>query len=172
MDNRVQLGQVRTGFFRSAHVRVANHLHEGNSGTVHVDQAMGVIVFITNVLELGNILFQVDSFHADRSILAVGGDVQLAVQGQWQIKLRYLVPFHQVRVGVVLAVKFGQFGYFTTQGQAGHDSELNGLFVDDRQGSRQTEAYGTNAGVCGCSLVIGPAGAKHLALGPQLDVYL
>ena len=168
----MQLGQVGTGLFGSAHVRVAHHLHERHSRSVHIDQAVGIVISAVNVLKFGHVLFQVHPFHTHGTVLTIGGDFQSAVHSQRHIVLGYLITLHQVGVGVVLAVELCQTGNLAAQGQAHHDGVFHGLFVYHRQRARQSQAHRANSAVHGRIVIIGPARAKHLALGLELDVDL
>ena len=175
LDHGMERGEVLAGLFGRTQVGLADNLHERHAGTVHVDQrvALGVV---REVLHFGNVLFQMHTFHADGSpaVLQVGIalDLQMTVQGQWQVVLGDLVSLHQVRVRVVLPVKLGELRYMALESQAGHYGVFHRAPVDDGQGAGQTQAHRAGAGVGFGGLVIGGTPAEHLAASVQLDVYL
>ena len=121
-------------------------------------------------MQLGNILFQVHPFNPDFSLPLTGVNDQAALQCQGQVVLRNLVAFHQVRVGVVLAVELGVFRDAAAQGEPCHHGVFHGLLVDHGKCAWEPQAHRTHPLVRRGRLVVGPAGTKHFALGLELDV--
>ena len=121
--------------------------------------------------ELGYVLFHVDALDADAAPLSIDRDLQVAVGAEREVVLRNLVPLHQIGVGVVLAVEFAVLGDAAVQSESNHDDRLDGLAVYDGQGARQPEANGTDPRVGLGVLVVGRAGAVHLAAGAQLSMH-
>ena len=105
-----------------------------------------------------------------RGRCAVDLNVEVTVDAQRQVVLGYLVPLHEVGIGVVLAVELGVFGDFAVQRQAGADGVVHGFAVDDRQHAGHAEADGADVGVGPGVGVVGGAAAEHLAAGAELDV--
>ena len=86
--------------------------------------------------------------------------------------MRNLVGFGQVRIEVVLAVKFGVRIYLAVQREAGQNGPLNGLLVGDRQSTRMPETNGADGRVwlfVQLFVQIRTA-AEHFAFGIELDV--
>ena len=90
--------------------------------------------------QFASIFFHVDPGDADSFGFTAYFDVQIAVFADRQIILRGLEIFRQVRVIVVLAVKFAVMRNFAVQCQSGADRKFQHFFVQYRQHAWQTEA--------------------------------
>ena len=121
--------------------------------------------------QLGDVLLHVDALDAHAAAFAVHTHIEIAAGAEREVVLGYLVPFHQVRVGVVLAVELAVRCDAAVQRQPDHDDGADGLAVDDGQRAGQPETHRTYAGVGLGVLVVGGACAVHLAVGSQLRVH-
>ena len=97
--------------------------------------------------QLGYILLQVDAGDADPPCSAVNLDGHPAVLGDGLVVLGDLVPFHEIGIGVVLAIELGVLGDGAVQGQAGHHHEFYRLSVDDRKHTGHTQADWADHGI-------------------------
>ena len=69
--------------------------------------------------------------------------------------------FHQVGIGIILAVEFGVLWNGTVEGQSGHDRIGNGLLVNDRQDTGHTHTDRANMCVWSSIRVVSATGAEH-----------
>ena len=87
------------------------------------------------------------------------------------VVLGYLNALAHVGVEVGLPGEPGGVGHFASEHLGELDSADQDLPVEDRPGSRHTEAGGAHVGV-GCRSIGGGAGAEHLRFGGELHVDL
>ena len=111
--------------------------------------------------QLAGVLFNMDAQDADASAV---GQLDIAVLTQRLVILRDLVRLRKVGVAVVLAVHLRDLGDLTMGRQTRHDSELDDLFVQLRQGTGQADTYRTAVSVR-LAAERGGAGAEYLGLG-------
>ena len=98
-------------------------------------------------------------------------DFNEAVLGQRLVVLRNLVALGQVGIEVILAGKDRSLVDAAVQRHGREHRELHRFAVQHGQGSRQSQAHGTNVGV-GRIAEMSRAGAENLGRGQELDVYL
>jgi hypothetical protein len=110
-----------------------------------------------------------DLHSEDRAVLEL--DVEEAAGVDGLVVLGGLEVLGHVRVEVVLPGEAGPWRDLAVEGEPDPDGRLDGLLVDDRQGTRQAEADRADLGV-GLGPEAGRAAAEHLRRGVELDVYL
>jgi hypothetical protein len=77
-----------------------------------------------------------DSLEADSSFDIADEEVNVTSLADRLIELRYLVPFREIGIEVVLARKAIKAADFAVRRDSKHDSELYGAFVRNRERSR------------------------------------
>ena len=190
-------GKVLPCLIGRPHIGLADYLHQRDPGAIYVYEAvpasMGALVrdggpgrcwtgvdSVPDVLELCHVLFQMDPGYSNPaawlrpgpSRVAVRVYIQVARGGDGSVVLGDLVALHEVGVRVVLPVKLRVRGDGAAQRQACHDGVLYRRSVDHRQHPGHTETDGAHQAVGLGVLVVGAAGAEHLAFGEELDVDL
>ena len=120
----------------------------GDAGAVDVDQGEFFAGGAGAVEQAGGVFFEVDAGDADAlPAEVVGFDVEPAPFGEGHVVLGDLVALHEVGVGVVLAVEFGEAGDGHVEGEGGADGPFDGGAVDHGEGAGQAEAEGADVGV-------------------------
>ena len=117
--------------------------------------------------QLAGIFFHMDPGDADPFGFAAHFDIQITAFADRQVILRGLEVFRQVRIIVVLAVKFAVSGNFAIQSQAGTNRKLQHFFVQHRQYAGQSEADRADVRVL-VAAEFGGAAAEYLGRGFQL----
>jgi hypothetical protein len=125
-ENLTQLLHVEARLQWAAHIWLADNLHQGGAGTVDIHQAIALVV-----QQARRILLQVDAGNADAPLLALIFNSEITVPAERNIILRDLITFHQVRIRIVLAIKFGVFGDGAVEGKGRHNGVGYRLLVDD-----------------------------------------
>jgi len=166
-EDGAQSLQIGHGLLRTAHVRLGDDLYKRHAGPVEIHEACvlggGMDVF-------PGILFHVDTGDADALLLAVHGDVHMAVLADGLLELGNLIALGQIRVEVVLTGKDRHRVDGAVGGQAHLGGELHDLGVQDRQHARHPRTDRTDVGV-GIVAEMGGTAAEDLALGFQLGVH-
>ena len=98
-------------------------------------------------------------------------DGQPARGAEGQVELGYLVPFGQVRVGIVLAIELAKGGDLAIQRHAREDGGLDGRLVDDRQDAGHAQANRAGVRVRWRRRIVRRAAAEHLGCRDDLGVY-
>src|SRR5262249_23242599 len=150
-----QFGHVRPGHGRGqaagAVDRLGDDLDQRDPGPVVVDQrVVGAVDPPGRAADgqgLAGVLFQVHALDADRELLAVHFDLELAVGTQRLVVLRDLEILRHVGVEVVLPREPAPGGDRAVQRQADLDRVLDRGLVDHRQRAGQAEAYWADRGV-------------------------
>jgi hypothetical protein len=106
----------------------------------------------------------VDAGDADIPALAVNLDSEMAVEADGHFILGNLVAFHEVGIGIVLAVELGVFGDRAVQSQSGHHGIFYSLLVDNGQDAGHTQADRAYVRIGRRAGVVRGAAAVHLAL--------
>ena len=101
-DNGPQGPEIGAGLLGRAQVRFADDLHQRGTGAVEVHEADGPVVGMD---QLAGVLLHVDAGQADAPVLALHIDVHVAVDGDGQLVLGYLIPFWQIGIKIILAGK-------------------------------------------------------------------
>ena len=123
------------------------------------------------VHQLACVLLQVDPVDADHLVLPVHPDVHMAVQTHGTWHLGDLVRLGQIRVEIVLSVEFAVLVDLAVHGIACLDDVFHRLPVQNGQGTGQSGAYRTAAGI-GLAAEFRRTGAEHLGFGQKLGVDL
>ena len=171
-QDRPKLQAVGGGLLGRVEIRLAHDLHQRHARPVDVDQARRNPVRAGHVGELGGVLLEVDTGDADPLGRTADRDLDRPVHTQRQVVLRDLIPLHEVGIGVVLAIEFGVVRDLAVERKPGHDREVDGLAVDDRQHAGHAQADGTDVRVGRRAGVVGAGPAEHLASGAELHVRL
>ena len=144
--------------------------HQRGAGAVEVDQAVALARRARAVHELGRILFQVDPGDADLLPFPVDLQLEPPAGRDRDVVLGNLVALDEVRVGVVLTVELGMLVDRAAEGQARQDRRLHRGLVDHRQHPGHAHAHRADARVGPGRLIVGGAGAEHLAASEHLRV--
>ena len=121
--------------------------------------------------QLTGILLHVNTGDAD-TLRPVGGiDIHIAMLTDGQVKLRGLEVLRQIRIVVVLAVKFAEMVDFAIHSETGLDGKLNDPTVYYRQNAGQSEADRADMGIL-FGTEAGSAAAENFRIGFQLAVNL
>ena len=96
--------------------------------------------------------------------------MDFSIGAKWQIVLGDLVIFGHVRIEVVFAVEFAEFGNGASGEQTGFDRGVDRLFIGDGQDAGIAHADGADVGVGFGTEFIG-TGAEHFAGTANLGVY-
>ena len=188
-DDVADRRHVRLRKFRRVAFRTRDHLRddldERDARTVVVDERILCAVDAagrpTHVRELAGVLLHVGPLDLDAEGLATGQfHLDDPVVRDGFVVLADLVVLGEVGVEVVLAREPARRRDLTAQREAEADRVPDGLFVDDRERSRQAEAHGRDHGVrllraTGC--LVRRRGRvrrrrEHLRLRVELDVDL
>ena len=105
------------------------------------------------------------------SYFSAVAEFYIAVFAQRHIILRYLISLWQVGIAVVLSVHFGYLRYLAVGGKSRSYGIFHYPFVESRQSSGQSYAYGTAVGIRLAAEFCG-AGAEYLSVGGKLNVGL
>ena len=121
--------------------------------------------------EFSRVLLHVDARQANPFLPRRRIDVNPAVLGDGQIVLGGLKILRQIRIVIILSVKFAVLVDRAVRRKPRLDRELYDAAVDDRQDARQAETDGTDMrvlrGAEGCG-----AAAENLRVGLELAVNL
>ena len=121
--------------------------------------------------ETCGILFQVNAGNTNLPRLTITLDCEVAIFAERYIILRDLIAFHQVRVGIVLAVELRVGRDVAVKGKSRHDGIGYGLPVDDRQDARHAHTNRAYVGIGGSIGIACAARTKHFTFCQELRVY-
>ncbi|SLC92802.1 Uncharacterised protein [Mycobacteroides abscessus subsp. massiliense] len=151
-------------------------LDQRHTGTVVVEQRLGgagdPARLATDVGQLAGVLFHVRTLdmHPPRGAV-FQRNIEVAVERDRLVVLGDLIVLRLIRVEIVLAGEPAPGSDLAVQRQTDPDGRFDGLFVDDRQRARQTQADGANLGI-GFRTEGGRATTEHLGGRGQFDVNL
>lgn len=166
-----EFDEVGAGFVGAAEVGFGDDFHEWDAGAVDVDEGVALAGFVVAVEESCGVFFEVDAGDADASLAkVVGVDVEPALLAEGHVVLGDLVALHEVWVGVVFAVEFGECGDGHVEGESGADGPVDGGLVDDGEGAGHAQAERADEGVGVGVGVVGGAVAEHFGVGAELAV--
>ena len=94
-----------------------------------------------------SVFLHVSTLDLDAKGLAIGLDVEPAVIANWFVVLGGLIILRHVRVEVVLPGHAAPLGNVTVESQTNPNGRFDGMTVDGRHGSGQTQANRANIGI-------------------------
>ena len=154
-------------FLGGTDIRLGDDFQQRRAGTVEVDAAHAVEVFVQ---ALAGVFLQVRAGDADALLGAVfQGNVEEALADDGVVHLAGLVALGQVRVEVVLTGKDVLAGDFGVNRQAEFAGHAHGFGVEHRQGAGHAEVDQAGLGV-GLGAEGDGAGREDLRLGAELGV--
>ncbi len=170
-EDLLEAGEVLVGLVGGADVGLGDDLDQRRAAAVEVDVGARGGVGEAVVEALAGVLFHVQAGDADALVLPFGasGTSIQPCSARGLSNWRDLVALGQIGIEVVFAGEDGAFADLAVEGERGQDGELDGLLVEDGQGSGQAEADGADVGVGLGAEAVGAA-AEGLGLGEELDV--
>ena len=168
----LELRQVAARLVGATHIRLADNLHQRRAGAIDVQQAVRLAEIVAAVEKLSDVLFQMHASYANSLAALVGVYGEAAAKRERLVVLRNLVAFHQVGIGVILAIELGERGYIAAERKPCADNILHRLAVYHGHRAGHPHAHRAHRRVGRRVLIRRAARAKHLAFGQQLRMNL
>ena len=131
--------------------RFSDDLDEGNTGPVVVYEGVtstgNTPVGTSDMEGFSSIFLHVSTLDLNAEGLAIGLDVEPAVIANRFVVLGGLIILRHVRVEVVLPGHAAPLGNVTVESQTNPNGRFDGMTVDGRHGSGQTQANRANIGI-------------------------
>ena len=114
--------------------------------------------------EFAGVFFHVNAGETDFFVFAINGDFHIAVFSNRQIVLGNLIGLGKIRVEIILAVEFAEFGNGAVGGQTGFNRVFEHFFIKHRKRPRQAQANRAHVSVW-CAAEGRGAVAENLCIG-------